>query len=224
MHSNYYQSELAPEFWTLIANLDEMHRRWIGPLSNEEDPIPHGSLFGQFATRLRGIHGRCQRDTSLIIDVSGQFDDLAWEEELLTPRNHHSASSPDFRHDVTNVSHGSQTGPYQNPKHGNTASNGVSTQARNMANTSGATQPWQWAQPSQENFSRANLINAEDDLSAISQVLMNQQFMDMDRVISFEDVMHTSWDGPGENGLSGWPSTHEGVSERNLHSGHGNMF
>lgn len=195
MHSRYYHDELAPEFWTLIDNLERMHRCWVGPQIDKDGFNSTGSLFAQFATRLRGIHDRCQRELSLSIDVSGQFDDLAWEEELLTPGNRVSESSPNTQsqHNQTRLDESQRAsgGSMQTPLDG-----------------SGASQPWQWPQSFQANQNNGGMPNREtDDLSAISQVLMDQQFMDMDRIISFEDMMHTSWDPPGGTSLEPWTST-----------------
>jgi hypothetical protein len=48
---------------------------------------------------------------------------------------------------------------------------------------------------------------APDELSAISHLLLDQRFMEMDRIISFDDMMFTA-PGAGTNsqgmGVNGW--------------------
>lgn len=199
-----------------------MHRCWVGPHIDKEEPNSTGSIFAQFATRLRGIHDRCQREPSLTIDVSGQFDDLAWEEELLTPGNRVSESSPNTMQQVrgSNEGQNQQNQAYHDASH---RAPGMNLQA--ALDGSEPSQPWQWPQSLQANQSNGNLPNREtDDLSAISQVLMDQQFMDMDRVISFEDMMHPSWDARGGASLETWTGAQDAGSSSAANNGQEHIF
>lgn len=185
-----------------------MHLRWLGPRLPDGKPASSSSLFGQFTTQLRRIYDRFKADPLFTIDVSGQFDDPTWE-ELPT------LSSRDFDSSPAVMSHKGDAEPMA----GTLVSHASQSQSKKAAttprtseiNNTHAPQPWQWSQPSlQPNPTEGIAPGREmDDLSAISQVLMGQQFMDMDRVISFEDIMQPSWEPAGGTNLEAWQNNHD---------------
>lgn len=193
MHSSFYKSELAPEFWILVRSLEEMHERWIGRLRGQPEAAEATSLFKQFALRLRGIHARYTRDPGLTIDVSGQFDDTAWEEQL---EGEELLAQGD-------VSRGTgrdavQPGPAEALRE---PPRPVAPTLPARPSVRGPDGDFGWA----GNTAVGEGMGMEaDELSAISQVLMDQQFMDMDRVISFEDVMCTPGVATHQAAMSAW--------------------
>ncbi|KAH6689798.1 hypothetical protein F5X68DRAFT_254373 [Plectosphaerella plurivora] len=162
-HWKFTKSELAPEFWVLVECLEEMHRRWHGHAANKPIPDSVTSLFKQLALRLRMLQERCLRESGLIIDVSGQFEDTSWEQTADTPSAEHQSIVPQ---------------PFG-------ISPGIDWPGYASQNTPGLGIP-------------------PDELSAISQVLTDQQYMDMDRVISFEDVMYTGHRDVVGGGTDAW--------------------
>lgn len=184
MHWRFTRTELAPEFWVLIECLEEMHRRWHGHEPNRPVPESATSLFKQLAVRLRTLQERSAREPDLVIDVSGQFEDTAWEE----------ADSPAVGQPKTTGSvFQAAEQPRVDPPHPFVLSPGMEWPGYTAARET----PSLGIQP--------------DELSAISQALMDQQYMDMDRVISFEDVMHASHRGVvGVNpSAGGWDGTRQ---------------
>lgn len=122
------------------------------------------SLFKQLAVRLRLLQERCARDPNLVIDVSGQFEDTAWEEAPdVSPTEQRKTTHQEF----------------QTPE-----------QPEVVPRPFGLSPGIEWPRyPAARDTPGLGI--PPDELSAISQMLMDQQYMDMDRVISFEDVMHT---------------------------------
>lgn len=182
MHWRYYREQLASEFWTLVRNLDEMCLRWGGMYEIGKTL----SIFGQFALRLRRLHERCLTQPDFQIDLSGFLDDTVKEDELL--------SSP--------------TGMGRNSREQINRDPGVDGQQpslipRDVSVPTPSNAPW----------SNTGLTTEEDnhgdDLAAMSEVLMGQSFLDMDRVISFDEMMPPDrqnepllgWDVSGGNSL-----------------------
>jgi hypothetical protein len=162
-HWKFKKTELAPEFWVLVECLEEMHRRWHGHSMNSPVAESATSLFKQLANRLRSLRERCGRDPNLVIDVSGQFEDTAWEEA--------SKMSPAEQQRDTDQA-------FQTPE-----------QPEAVPRPFGLSPGIEWPRYVAARDT-PSLAIPPDELSAISQMLMDQQYMDMDRVISFEDVMH----------------------------------
>lgn len=203
MHWRSTKNELAPEFWVLVECLEEMHRRWHGHLQSNSNPVADSatSFFKQLALRLHALWERCLREPDLVIDVSGQFEDTAWEEEdtLVVLRQH---KHPDDR-----------------------VFQALEQQSRvEPANSFVLSPSMEWPGYG----ARETLSIQPDELSATTQGFMEQQYMNMDRVISFEDVMHA---GParsatdGNNGIAGggWDGTQQQQPTRGpaMDDGHG---
>lgn len=187
-HWKATKGDLAPEFWVLVVCLEEMHQRWHGHSPRHPVSDSAMSLFKQLALRLRALHERCMREPDLVIDVSGQTENTAWEETA-------GVSSAERRKSPDHV--------FQSPRH-------VQATSRPFVLS-----PMGW--PGYTAARDASGLGMQpDELSAISQALMDQQYMDMDRVISFEDVMHDPhrdhvsgadavagvWDGAQQTALS----------------------
>ncbi|KAH7159461.1 hypothetical protein B0J13DRAFT_108654 [Dactylonectria estremocensis] len=176
IHSRFYGTTLINDFWILVENLKEMSTRWTN-----DSIAQRQSIFGQFALRLQRLYERYQQDPNFQLDVSGYNEDLDLNQVLSLPRERQQeqsrgplAPNPHQRNGHEPFDAGPRSKSVQNSlvtsgSHSETAARGGSKD---------------WVQP---------LNNVEgDELATISQILMDQRFMEMDRVISFDDMMFTS--------------------------------
>ncbi|KAJ5949987.1 fungal-specific transcription factor domain-containing protein [Penicillium verhagenii] len=186
VHWRYYGSSLPPELWYLISSLDEMARRWLGSTTHG------GCLASTYADRLRDLHQHCVSAPNFSVDVLG-YSTIVSNNNASSIASTTSAQSP---HDQRNQRN-------QEPQHIISA---------NQISSSGSARPkllppWdipneilspgnlhgQMAEPVAE--IPTNYPNDQppaDELSTISYLLLDQRFMDMDRVISLDDMMFST--------------------------------
>lgn len=203
---------LAPEFQTLLRILDNMAARWSGPhMINSEGK---SNLAAKYAKRLNILYTRCVEDQQYRIDPLGYTTELdhlgsgaegrdkssdGYEDAANTG---HAETSNGLQHHVDSESHQrhesemarqsqqefpqmQETFPTQTMPHPidpTTGSEAVRLPASGDAGSSRAF--------TMEHHQQGSL--AAGEVGAISQMLMNQQFMDLDRVISFDDGMFGS--------------------------------
>ncbi|KAJ4259718.1 hypothetical protein NW762_007649 [Fusarium torreyae] len=180
VHWRFYKTDLAPEFWALVGCLDDFAKRWAGPLFKAKSKT---SLPGKYSAQLRALHQKCEENPDYSPDVVGYSTDGFLTQTSGTGHEGQSASRQDGQN-----GHDAASGSLQ-------ASFGVGPQNTHLAVNPGQSQ----ISNSQLNFmpqiSPTNQTlehNSPDELSAISTVLMDQNFMDLDRVISFDDMMFTA--------------------------------
>ncbi|CAH0040205.1 unnamed protein product [Clonostachys rhizophaga] len=171
VHWRYTRTELPREFWSMVLNLEEMSRRWSG----DDDPI---TLFLQFALRLRDLHEKCIRNPHFKIDLLGDSEEAIWVDELLrvTPR----------------LAAGTEGGSGRGMSSGRNAPEFRQFNSQADTGVLGSSLPGpitmesdvqQWAATTGRELDESN-----DDLNAISELLLGQGFSNMDRVISFDDM------------------------------------
>ncbi|OLN86378.1 putative transcriptional regulatory protein C1683.13c-like protein 2 [Colletotrichum chlorophyti] len=188
-----YESEaaLATEFWTLIQILDEMARRWAGPHSLQP---ARDNLAGKYSRKLTEMHSRCREDPTYNIHVLGyttEVDQTAF------------SSTSGYLSAAINAT----AAPMPGDKRG-TMANGLENMAvaeqlpsNNLTTTHGlidSTMAMNGAEP----LTQASMYHrgsvGSGELSNISQMLLDQQFMDMDRIISYDEgIFGTEYDGGG---------------------------
>lgn len=198
VHWRYYNTELARELWYLIESLEEMARRWRGSASLNSPQ--RRCLASTYADHLRDLHRRCLAAPNFNVDV------LAYSTVI---SNHNTPSSAG--------SAGSNRSPLaqNHQQHPESAMKSVSNS--NIPQEIGQilSQPGtQWCHAedfvnpqnpqTQLDHSMMNFpVNSHqhaDELSNISYLLLDQQFMDMDRVISLNDMMFTNTMASSANG------------------------
>ncbi|VUC32926.1 unnamed protein product [Clonostachys rosea] len=176
VHWRYTRGELPREFWSMVLNLEEMSRRWTGEDDSEWTP----TLFLQFALRLRDLHEKCIRNPHFKIDLLGDSEEATWVDELLraTPRLAVETNCSSGRRIATesNVSGSRQFNAQTDT--------GVPPPVSNVPRPISIESDIQeWAATAGRGIDDSN-----DDLNAISELLLGQGFSNMDRVISFDDM------------------------------------
>ncbi|TEA13441.1 Citrinin biosynthesis transcriptional activator mrl3 [Colletotrichum sidae] len=195
--------ELVAEFWSLVQILDQMASRWAGPHSLEP---ARDNLAGKYSRKLTEMQSRCREDSFFHINVLGyttEIDHTGFKDP--SPFSHAARTQTGRRTDAgidsQNIS----------------VSNGVATDAMEsiIVAQQFATDPAMNANPpsgllvdpgmemngveplpQQNMYHRSSVGSGE--LSNISQMLLDQQFVDMDRIISFDDgIFGTEYEGGG---------------------------
>ncbi|CAI7610453.1 unnamed protein product [Penicillium pancosmium] len=192
VHWRYYNTELTQELWYLVDSLEEMARRWRGSTSLASSQ--NRCLASTYADHLRDLHRRCLAAPNFNVDVLGYSTVIS---------NHHAPSSTG-----SVVSNRSPMAQQHQQYPGNSPQNvprpsfpqevdtGMSHSAAQWSHTDDFVAP-QHANAQLDQAMRnlnypANGHNQADELSNISYLLLDQQFMDMDRVISLDDMMFTN--------------------------------
>lgn len=194
VHWRYYASSLPSELWYLINSLDEMARRWLGS-------APHKHcLASTYADHLRDLYQRCISSQNFSVDVLGYSTVVS---------NHHAPSTagsaisgrspPDERLPHQEVQSSNMT-PRQPSATGSgtfhavsqwNASNEVMSPNKVYRSLEGPMLSGSPAAPVSMGYP-VNDPPPADELSTISYLLLDQRFMDMDRVISVDDMMFST--------------------------------
>jgi hypothetical protein len=174
VHWTYYKTELVPEFWLLVESLEEMARRWAGPVLQERQK---SCLAGRYSARLRALHQRCKDDVHFSIDTLGYSTEPLID---LVPNQ---------------LASGGGMGA-----HGTRAAATWSAQARDIDSTTSGVNHANSQLVRQSPTAQHDLLNyhlpveqsSPDELTAISTMMMGQGFVQLDRIIGFDDMMFTA--------------------------------
>ncbi|KAJ5103523.1 fungal-specific transcription factor domain-containing protein [Penicillium argentinense] len=184
----YYNSALPQELWHLVNSLDEIARRWLG--STSKDTHLSRCLASTYANHLRDLHRRCIANPHFNVDVLGYSTVVPNHHASSTTGSVTSACSPTAQQRQQHTVHVPTTASIQNqPSNLSPDISQVGSQWCAL-NSVAATQHPQLSEPL-GNY-QVNGHNTTDELSNISYLLLDQRFMDMDRVISLEDMMFTN--------------------------------
>ncbi|KAF4844046.1 putative transcriptional regulatory protein [Colletotrichum siamense] len=204
--------ELVPEFWSLVQILDEMAGRWAGPHSLEP---ARDNLAGKYSRKLTEMHSRCREDASYNINVLGYTTEI----------DHTSSKDPPVfpqpaRNGIINPNASNQRSntaridpnllPATEPRQGMAPNTDSIVVAQQFAppvvnpnpNSGGIVVHSGMEMNGVETMTQSNVFHRSSvgsgELSSISQMLLDQQFVDMDRIISFDDgIFGTEYEGGG---------------------------
>ncbi|KAJ4184413.1 hypothetical protein NW767_013171 [Fusarium falciforme] len=197
VHSLHYEVELASEFWTLVESLESMSSKWKGRSGNSRnEPVP---LAGSLATQLRQLHDLCQKDVansppSFFGQVpQGLGNEASAMQAVETPVRFHRAADGNGDHgDAPLVSGGPVVGeatPYWEPMM-------LTVQGDETSQLDKPPSTIEVSKDSDQSLSvqghlQAPAIEAAavDELALISQGLMDRSFLEMNRIINFDDFM-----------------------------------
>ncbi|KAH8663281.1 fungal-specific transcription factor domain-containing protein [Ilyonectria robusta] len=175
VHRRYYGSDLPRELWLLVESLDGMAKRWQG--STQPANGKGRSLAGIYADHLRELHRRCAADPNFSVDVLGYSTIIS------------NQNAVPARGGLTQQSQQRQDGEVeqQTPRTSFNKSNTLLGTQSHPANDE-ATEAIPPDRVAPMGYSTSN-GSPNDELSAISYMLLDQSFMDMDRVISLDDML-----------------------------------
>ncbi|KAH7185396.1 uncharacterized protein B0J16DRAFT_362800 [Fusarium flagelliforme] len=176
VHWRYYKTKttLAPEFWVLVESLDAFAKRWAGPILKTKEKT---SLAARYSSQLRALFQKCTENPDYSPNV---LDGFVTQVPDQTPQGTNTFRQNE-QIEVSTISGTVQTPFDMRPPNSRLPFDPTQT---NISHDQLSFLP----QISPTNLEQ----NSPDELSAISTVLMDQDFMQLDRVISFDDMMFTA--------------------------------
>ncbi|ORY67110.1 uncharacterized protein BCR38DRAFT_426110 [Pseudomassariella vexata] len=191
MHWRFYvENRLADEFWSLIRSLQEMSRRWV---AFSEEPIL--DLAAKYALKLKDLYDMCEKDESYRIDVTGYTNEIdhqsKFEQRTETTRQNirHKAQEPSYlpkeqtHSEVSQWAYGSaaMSGRLSCLDMNTPApSGGHSLEMAPDSSTTAVTNRMDMSNPSSAGVDTG-------EFNTIPQMMLDQHFMHMDRIITFDD-------------------------------------
>lgn len=189
VHSRYYGSELPQALWLLVDGLDEMAGRWLGagaarggqPGTSSFARRRHRSLAETYADHLRDLHQRCVADPNFSVDVLGYSTVISNNNPF---HRHQQPKDPQHATYLQTAQAAGGSNDMAPPLlHHSMHMNGSPSDIA-LAGTT-PVQPIEYRTPP-----------TDDELSTISYMLLDQRFLDMDRVISLDNMMFSTGMGP----------------------------
>ncbi|RDL33355.1 uncharacterized protein BP5553_08794 [Venustampulla echinocandica] len=186
VQARYYNTELDCRFQVLLDALRDIARRWSG--FREHDPSP--SLSTQFVMHLEELRHRSLSDPNFTVSVIGSLHRGSNENEEQTrnsvrhlhfPPGANSGSQPAVIVRPADFTTQPQLG--KSPTSSSHAA-GITTPG---AISSGDTGEGNWTSTIQAPGAASAMCGESDELPSILQSLTDQRFIEMDRVITFND-------------------------------------
>ncbi|KAG4270056.1 hypothetical protein FPRO04_11888 [Fusarium proliferatum] len=153
---------LSSEFWVLIQNLETMAERWAGP----HQLGPKENLASKYQAVLVDLHTRCVREASFNINPSAYTTEVKHSRSVSKLLN----AAPRFQ-------------GHQTVRHPAEENGGPSFTGNVSAN---AYYPGMTSSIANDQEGQSCSVGS-GDLGMISQMLLDTEFIDMDRIISFDD-------------------------------------
>lgn len=190
VHWRYYNTELASEFWLLVDCLDDMSKRWSGTISGIETRC---DLAAKYSSQLRTIHHKCTESADFSPDALGYAADGFPDQAVRhSPKETHINGETPY-HQVPGGHPLQAVQPNIQPLGASPAASRAPVPAVHLTSMLQAS-------PTSRHFEQ----HSQDELSAISTALMDQDFTQLDRVISFDDISFTvQADNGNTPGLAG---------------------
>ncbi|KAH8660608.1 fungal-specific transcription factor domain-containing protein [Xylariales sp. PMI_506] len=203
VHWRYYETHLVPEFWLLVGYLDELAARWLGaiPLGDNSSATRPQPLATKFADELRSLHHRCVTDMDFTVDIlaystvishrqAARRNHIRNEQDSAVVPTYHSTlrHSPAAACDAELWSiHASSV--QQRP--GSTIHGpGMAVSLQPNPGTNSIAPNSELLLSSADSITHAE--PPRDELSSISYLLLDPSFMDLDRVITLDEMMFTA--------------------------------
>ncbi|KAF2021570.1 hypothetical protein BU24DRAFT_338313 [Aaosphaeria arxii CBS 175.79] len=179
-----FAGPIAPQFALLLQNLDDMHRRV--QLRHRVDTLGPVSIFSRLSGRLRTIHARCESDPSYEID---RTEALYGRSSTRCEKPQRHWLPPDGLRVYLEQSRAglNLTTPELIRSYPATL-NSVPAPGAPIPGF-GDTTEFQWNLADNPKDMSTGL-NADSNISEISQSLMGDDFMNMDRIVSFDDMFN----------------------------------
>ncbi|SPO04653.1 related to C6 transcription factor [Cephalotrichum gorgonifer] len=192
---------LAPEFGTLLHILYDMAKRWSGP--HVLDSNRKANLADKYAQQLSALHARCIEDDQYRIDPLSYTTEMAYD-VASTPESAQVNYGPDHlgNRQMHGQSEMTRTTPpeihrvQQPPQQQGSTPSSVNPSIRaNVTSPDSSISFSRGNQQRGDHQQRGDLYRSSlgtGEAGGISQVFMDQQFLDLDRVISYDDGMFGS--------------------------------
>ncbi|KAM0275863.1 hypothetical protein ACHAQH_007335 [Verticillium albo-atrum] len=207
------RENLAPDFWSLVQSLEEMARRWVGPHGLDNGRV---CLAAKYSQKLTEFYRRCMQDEHFRISGLGYTNEIdhsvakasrsAAGEETGTGEtaalNSETTTGASTQQLATPTSHVGQATSGFRPPPPPGSFVGQPGMPIGFAPGPGGLQPPPLGGPNISGMARATGYHrggaGGPEMGVIDQTFVNQQYVDMDRVISYDDGMFgTEYEGGG---------------------------
>ncbi|KAL4947711.1 fungal-specific transcription factor domain-containing protein [Aspergillus filifer] len=186
------QASIAAEFWALVQSLDAMSSRWTG---NQSQP-GHKNLPAKYSSTLIQLHRRCVHDESFFINIAAYTNEVAHSGE-------EGLSHPEIQSGPVNTEPATSSRDLDSHLNSSIQQKYPTGNIPTLPNQAGSSiTPLTPASfplnvPIPDNGSVAAILppalgSDPDDSIAMSQMLLDQQFTGLDRVISYTDGLFGS--------------------------------
>lgn len=176
VHWRYYKTELSPDFWTLTGFLDAMSTRWSG--HHRPTGATPGNIATKYCAQLKQTYIQCQNDTTFKLDVLGYSNEIEWNgrnvsgEAPALPSNHQAMPRPSEGPDMSGHE---EFAAFKQPYMVSTPSLGTGQgPAPILLGTASEGMGYNTGSP--------------DELTAVTSILLDQQYSEMDRIISLNNA------------------------------------
>ncbi|CEL11121.1 hypothetical protein ASPCAL14227 [Aspergillus calidoustus] len=173
VHWRYYKTDLSSDFWALTSFLDTMSARW-----SSHTHARSGNLAAKYCDQLRGLYHKCQNDESFKMDVLGYSNEIKWN-------GRGSETDQDVpQHGDTGFVHSQGPATASNTQHPEF----VPTQQPGGGILGMEHAPSQPAILNAGSGSASYNTGSPDELTAVTSILLDQQYSEMDRIISLSNA------------------------------------
>jgi hypothetical protein len=194
--SHHREAPLGAEFWSLVQSLEKISARWNGAAEGVE--IVQLDLAAKYAFKLREFYKTCVKDESHHINVSGYTNEIDHRRTYNPAATVANGQTPKPIQSPTCTPRHSLTGQTDHDVSEWAAYAASGSEARGQPFTNGYVPPpsvYTITTPiAAEATAVVNGGNGAElngvgipDFNGIPQMLMDQHFMKMDRVITFDD-------------------------------------
>ncbi|KAM0331312.1 hypothetical protein ACHAQA_002982 [Verticillium albo-atrum] len=212
------RENLAPDFWSLVQSLDEISRRWVGPHGLDNGRV---CLAAKYSQKLTQFYRRCVQDEHFRISGLGYTNEIDHSVSKASLDGAADEEKEPRRDETTGLNSepttGSSTQQIATPSpHVGQATSGFRPPPPPPGAYAGPGMPMGFipgpgglqASPlggpamgpmaRSPAYHRGGNAAGGPEMAAIDQAFVNQQYMDMDRVISYDDGMFgTEYEGGG---------------------------
>ncbi|CRK40054.1 hypothetical protein BN1723_004680 [Verticillium longisporum] len=206
------REDLASDFWSLVQSLEEMARRWVGPHGLDNGRV---CLAAKYSQKLTDSYRRCVSDEHFRISGLGYTNEIdhsvakasrdvegrsgrdqtngAPMRQLAVPTSHAAQGTSGFRPPPPPPAAAAVPSPT-----GPGAFAGPPGMALGIAAGPGGMPTSAVAGSNLGGMARPAPYHRGAEMGVIDQAFVNQQYVDMDRVISYDDGMFgTEYEGGG---------------------------
>lgn len=187
-----------------------MAKRWVGSILREK----HAQcLAGKYAAQLRELHRKCEADPHFTVDVLGYSSGVSGQgcsPFAQTPAFSHQQGNALFAQCSNRMAPPPGSSPIA-PNQSASVSHPRPPPIFSAQQSSGQLRQGSMVGPMESPIPMTGFAardsDAPDELSAISHMLMDQRFMEMDRIISFDDMMFTAQTANSDHAplpVNGW--------------------
>ncbi|KAH8909389.1 hypothetical protein BR93DRAFT_975669 [Coniochaeta sp. PMI_546] len=198
--SSHAEAQLRDDYWTLVQALEEFSDRWCGLSSRPVRGPTVLNMARKYATRLRDLHGRCLSEEGFRVNVAAYTTEIDYMTTTTAEAQSRHRGNQDHEYHFEQDAQPA-TRRLVDPGFGGRHKAPVQMQMQQQPGASPMTSSTTTGGSSMVAHG-SDVMSLEEILGVTPQSLLDQEFMDLDRIISFDDgtMFAATLDGSG----GGW--------------------